>query len=987
VDLLLSYENLWIPEPSNSKPLPRSIFLLLVYRTMRQSLKRVAFTRYRTTVVFIATLAVLNVCLLGSATLNATEHTKDNGEYAVYTTSVKTGDTLFGIIERTGVPKTSTSYAIRAFTKIGNPIKLQVGREISVLIKEYITKPPELFAFSIKINKNRYIEVSRSSGKAFVARISKQLQLLKTSNNQMPAEIVSIKVKRGQTLDGLMNNFNIQQEDIYQSVKALKKLYNPKRLRQGQLVTIWPKHGASKNKSPLLGIAVHFSKSVVEVRRGANSKFFAERLTVMTLGQKKQETIITQNKTANGQTKLKKVSVRKGDTLMKLLTTQGVLRTEADQAIQSLRKYFKPRHLRAGNIIFIQLRPREHSLALVGFSIRTSKKKYITVTQLKEGTFTATHTVSHLGIETKVVNKNDMPAKKVGNFKETPKKSSSTKNNIMDLNLRKVNKKPLSNQNENSTSVNLADIRIERGDTLMAILRSEGIDRYEADSAISSLRSIFNPRRLRENQHLIVATVTDNLGEKTLVGFNVKISEGNHIEVQRKGKSNFSVLKVSESDFIRRTTSVDLSNIKFKDHVNDTAPQLLSISKQGQVMDGAVFAAASPEDINFDFTNNTSSQVEIEETQKGVISHLVKIEKGDTLFVALKKAGSKPNDAESAIAAFRTLHNPRNLQIGQKLSVTLVSPQDKLKTKSLTLKKFLLTVAPDKDIQVKRELDKSFVATQISRELIRKLETSRGIIQTSLYDAATDAGLPINILMEMVQIFSFDVDFQRDIQKGDQFEVLYENLMNKQGETVALSPVLFAQLNLSGQPIHLYRYKPRKGLVDYFDEKGQSARKALMRTPISGARLSSGYGMRKHPILGYNKMHRGLDFAAPSGTPIFAAGDGKVEKAGRNGAYGNYIRIRHNSTYKTAYAHLKKFARGVRAGKRVRQGQTIGYVGSTGRSTGPHLHYEIIANGRQINPRKLKLPTGQKLKGKELELFLDQKRKIYMLKAEARRPK
>lgn len=938
--------------------------------------------------VSIATLVAFNVCFLTSVTLNAAEDINDPGERKILAITVQKGDTLFGILGSTGVPNTSTYSAIRAFTKIANPIKLQIGREVWVLLKQHINEPPKLLAFSIRIHTNRFIEVSRSTSQAFVARISKDLQLFKTPTNQISAQtnIISIKVKRGQTIDGLMNEFNIHQKDIHNSVKALKKLYNPKRLQRGQLVTILPKYGVNRTRLPLLGVAIHFKNSVVEVKRGAKGTFSARRLALSTLGQNEQETRLTESKITNRQTKLKKVSVNKGDTLMKLLTFHGVLRREADRAIQSLRKYFNPKNLRAGNTIFLLIRPIDQNILLVGFSIRVSKKNFITVTRLEEGSFTTVRTNAPINPGTKVAKLGGVLAESLDNSKGSSAETLATRNNSVALNIQTAEDKEISKKNENMSSVNLANILIKRGDTLMAVLRSEGIDRYEADAAISSLRRIFNPRRLRESQRLVVATITDNLGEKSLVGFNVKIGEANHIEVQRIDKRNFSVAKVSGSNFTQRTISLDLANIKSKEFINDTSTQSLSIGRQGQVMDGAIFAAASPEDITFDFTNKIFSQDSNREKKKGLVNHLVKIEKGDTLFVALKKAGSKPSDAESAITAFRTLHNPRNLQIGQTLSVTLALSENKQKTKDLKLQKFSLNVAPEKDIQVARNTDNAFVATQISRELIRKLEASQGVIQTSLYDAANDAGLPINVLMEMVQVFSFDVDFQRDIQKGDQFEVLYENLMNKQGETVALSPVLYAQLQLSGQLINLYRYKPRQGLVDYFDEKGQSARKALMRTPISGARLSSGYGMRKHPILGYNKMHRGLDFAAPSGTPIFAAGDGKVEKAGRNGAYGNYIRIRHNSTYKTAYAHLKQFARGIRAGKRVRQGQTIGYVGSTGRSTGPHLHYEIIANGRQINPRKLKLPTGQKLKGKELELFLDQKRKIYMLKAEAKRP-
>jgi murein DD-endopeptidase MepM/ murein hydrolase activator NlpD len=224
-------------------------------------------------------------------------------------------------------------------------------------------------------------------------------------------------------------------------------------------------------------------------------------------------------------------------------------------------------------------------------------------------------------------------------------------------------------------------------------------------------------------------------------------------------------------------------------------------------------------------------------------------------------------------------------------------------------------------------------------------------------------------LAKLIQIFSFDIDFQRDIQSGDQFAIMYEELSDEYGKKLGAGKILIAEMKLSGKPIRLYKYKSAKGDTDYYNAKGQSARKSLTLTPIDGARISSGYGRRRHPILGYTKMHRGVDFAAPRGTPVYAGGRGIIEVAGRNGAYGRYIRIRHNSTYKTAYAHLKGFARGIRKGRRVKQGQVIGYVGTTGRSTGPHLHYEILKNGRQMNPRRLNLPSGQKLRGKELARF------------------
>ncbi|MCH7936425.1 MAG: M23 family metallopeptidase [Proteobacteria bacterium] len=233
------------------------------------------------------------------------------------------------------------------------------------------------------------------------------------------------------------------------------------------------------------------------------------------------------------------------------------------------------------------------------------------------------------------------------------------------------------------------------------------------------------------------------------------------------------------------------------------------------------------------------------------------------------------------------------------------------------------------------------------------------------------------MLAELIRAYSWDVDFQRDIRAGDRFEVMYERFFDGPGDDkrgdkgwlVYSGPILYAALTLSGKRYPIYLHATKDGDSDYFDDRGQSARKALMRTPIDGARLSSGFGRRRHPILGYTKLHRGVDFAAPRGTPIYAAGNGVVVRSGRNGAYGNYVRIRHNGRYSTAYAHMRAINKSARRGKRVKQGQIIGTVGSTGRSTGPHLHYEILAGGVRTNPMKVKMPSGRRLKGEALENF------------------
>ena len=269
----------------------------------------------------------------------------------------------------------------------------------------------------------------------------------------------------------------------------------------------------------------------------------------------------------------------------------------------------------------------------------------------------------------------------------------------------------------------------------------------------------------------------------------------------------------------------------------------------------------------------------------------------------------------------------------------------------------------------------------ISIKLTNKIVYKENLILQSLYKAATDEKIPANIIIEFARIYGFQVDFQRDIRKQDKFQIMYEVFLNEKNEIIETGEILLANLKLSGQDNGLY-YFDKEGSEGHYDKNGKSVKKALMKTPINGARLSSPFGMRKHPIDGYNKMHRGTDFAAPTGTPIMASGDGVVKKAGWCGGGGNCVKIRHNSIYQTVYAHMSKFARGIKAGVRVKQGQTIGYVGSTGKSTGPHLHYEVIVNGKKINSQKLKLPSGKILKGKERKLFETNKIKLDVLKSE-----
>ena len=281
----------------------------------------------------------------------------------------------------------------------------------------------------------------------------------------------------------------------------------------------------------------------------------------------------------------------------------------------------------------------------------------------------------------------------------------------------------------------------------------------------------------------------------------------------------------------------------------------------------------------------------------------------------------------------------------------------------------------------KNLLTKKFENTIIKKNLDKIIVYKESKITNSLYQTAISLNIKPNIIIDFARLYGFQVDFQRDIWMNDSFQIIYEQFLNDDKEVIDTGDIIFANLNLQNKDLKLYRHEYEKNKIDYFDENGKSMRKSLMKTPINGARLSSSFGKRKHPILGFTKMHTGTDFAAPTGTPILASGDGLIVRAQWCGGGGNCVKIKHNKVYQTVYAHMSKFGRGIKKGVKVKQGQIIGYVGSTGLSTGPHLHYEVIENGRKINSQKLKLPSGKILKGDKRKIFEVNKIKIDVLKS------
>ncbi len=354
-----------------------------------------------------------------------------------------------------------------------------------------------------------------------------------------------------------------------------------------------------------------------------------------------------------------------------------------------------------------------------------------------------------------------------------------------------------------------------------------------------------------------------------------------------------------------------------------------------------------------------------------------KVKEGDTYESIINNLNIPKKEKKLFLNSVTNNKNINILKLNQKIFFKI---DKKNNTKIVN---FTIEIDKKKNIFFEKiDNDETFVSKIIEKTLTKTIAFQEGIIKSSLYNAALKLGIKPNTIVEFARLYGFQIDFQRDIWKNDSFQIIYEEFKNEDGSVVEVGDIIYANLNTQNTDLQLYKFEYEKNKIDYFDESGKSIRKTLMKTPINGARLSSSFGKRKHPILGFTKMHTGTDFAAPKGTPIMASGHGIVVKSSWCGGGGNCVKIKHNSSYQTVYAHLSKFGRGIKKGVRVKQGQIIGYVGSTGLSTGPHLHYEVIENGRKINSQKLKLPSGKILKGNLRKKFEVNKIKIDVLKSE-----
>ena len=341
------------------------------------------------------------------------------------------------------------------------------------------------------------------------------------------------------------------------------------------------------------------------------------------------------------------------------------------------------------------------------------------------------------------------------------------------------------------------------------------------------------------------------------------------------------------------------------------------------------------------------------------------IKEGDSIQKILRQYKIQNNEIQTVIKQYKKYGNPNQLLVGNKIDIVI---EKNLRAKKNSVLKFSVPITKSTSIEITKDEENKIISKKIITKLYKKKILSENIIRKNLYSSAREANINPDTIIEFARIFGFEVDFQRDIRKNDYFKILYEKYFDENEKFIKSGSILYAHMTVNDREISLYKFGNDKE-YGYFDLNGKSVEKALMKTPINGSRLSSSFGMRKHPILGFSKLHTGTDFAAPANTPIMASGSGTITRAKWCGGGGNCIKIKHNSTYETVYAHMRSFAKGIKVNKKVRQGQIIGYVGSTGMSTGPHLHYEVIINGKKVNSQKLKLPSGKILKNNERTQF------------------
>ncbi len=873
---------------------------------------------------------------------------------------VRRGDTLIRMVMRGGATRADGQAAIRALTELFDPTGLQVGQTLEmVMTPDIIAGHPVIASLSLSLDDGGFVVVERQPSGAFAARQSATAAPtgetdVQTENPIGPfletlasggAKIEQYRIASGDTLMDLMIKAGATVIDADRASRALATQYNERHLQIGQSLYVIMTPGPRGSGLHVLGMAILDAGEdglVITQKADDGSDFVgypgSDDLDVAMLATLLGEPAIDDDRDATrfdgGGLTIETLSLERGDTIMALLLRAGAERVEADRAIRAIREHLDPQRLQIGQEIRVTFDGVDSDNAqLVAVSIELDDNDFVQANR-NGSSFVSRRTTAVLnpGLATTL---QSQPGPNPTPIPEGDDQAGD------DTVLASVDPEQLSavftphvppvTETESQQILSAAATQywfeLQDDDTLPSLLRILTRNGKEIDAVVDVIGNNYDLGDLGEGQQMIAITDDDGAGTH-IIAVSLDAGDEETVVVVRQRDGGYQLRRAS--------SHVDLADFR-----------IAATDETQELDDGAATPAAVAA-----IWPDAPTDLTVETTAFG---------SGDTLMDVLLGLGVEQIEAHNAVEALRDVYNPRQIRAGQDMDVML---QDG------ALYGMMLRTAPGERVDVATG-DDGFTARVVEMPLTATQVAAEGEITSSLYQAAVDAGVPPAVLADMIRAYSFDVDFQREIKVGDSFAILYEEHVDEDGNVVRYGSPTYAVLRVSGATLPIYRYTPESGFADYFNDLGESVRKALLRTPVDGARITSGFGMRDHPLLGYSRMHKGVDFGAAAGTPILAAGDGTIEFIGRNSGYGNYVRIRHNDTYKTAYAHMQGFASGLGQGSRVRQGQVIGYVGSTGMSTGPHLHYEVMVHDEQINPLDVKLPSGEKLGGTELAAFLE----------------
>ena len=894
----------------------------------------------------------------------------------IYNTSemeIRRGDTLIRLAIRAGATRNEADQAITALTKLVDPTSLQVGQ---ILLVTFTGSGAEtsLAALSLELADNQYVVAERLASGSFDAYRSDASFSVRSpapasgdidvataldSMRASGAQIERMTIAQGDTLMDLIVEAGASLTEAHEAARILARHFDPRRLQIGQRVYVVQTPGPARSGLTVLGMVILDAddEGVVVVSRlpddgGYEGKRILDAAEIalaepvvapladdasdsddIVAADEAEpdvapEELVVEIEPATNfgqQIRVETLHIQPGDTLMSLLLRSGANREEADRAISALRPHYDLTRLQIDQQVRVAFEENtDGSEQLVTVSVRVKDELFIQADKRGE-TFIAGRTTAPVNPAFAPIVAAIPPAADIEPL-IPPEVLEADEDQADDIVIDLVAIDPVEpvtpqlpvTEIEGSTQLSASAeqvwFELLEDDSIAGLLRgltANGSEITKVIDALAQETDLANPDLGRQ---MVVITDLDGAGTH-IIALSLSISDNETISVVLQRDGGYKAR--------RATSHVDLSDFAM------AAPQeLLAEPEREWPVDGENLTYASLE-----------------------------IAPGGTLMNGLIDLGVETVQADEAMDSLREVFNPRSIRAGQIVDVA---------TDGAGLHSFVMRVNPGERVEVTRT-DEGFLSRLVVLPTERVVRAAIGKIESSLYQAALDGGVPPNVLADMIRAYSFDVDFQREIRTGDSFELVYEEFVDEDGNTVRYGPPLFASLKVSGVTLPIYQFTPSSGFIDYFNDKGESVRKALLRTPIDGAQVTSNFGMRT--LGGFTRMHKGTDFGAATGTPIVAAGDGVVDQLGWFGGYGNYVRIRHNDTYKTAYAHMSAYASGLAEGDRVRQGEVIGYVGSTGNSTGPHLHYEVMVHDEQINPLDVRLPSGETLTGEELERF------------------